>query len=98
MAGSREPGRPNIGGGGGGGGRNSSRKDFTCTVFFFSVSRPSKAATSLYSKSSNYLISCPHTVHLSPGVYIFQRTFLRGLYTEGLIIGGDFAFRNRLGL
>ena len=25
---------------------------------------------------------------ISPGAYIFQRTFLRGLYSEGLIIGG----------
>ena len=33
---------------------------------------------------------------ISPGPYIFQRTFLRGLYSEGLIIGGKFAFQNRL--
>ena len=33
---------------------------------------------------------------LSPGAYIFQRPFLRGLYSEGLIYGGKFAFPNRL--
>ena len=34
---------------------------------------------------------------ISPGDYIFQRPFLRGLYSEGLIYGGKFAFQNRLG-
>ena len=34
---------------------------------------------------------------ISPGAYIFQRLFLRGLYSEGLIYGGKFAFQNRLG-
>ena len=34
---------------------------------------------------------------VSPGAYIFQRPFLRGLYLEGLICGGKFAFQNRLG-
>ena len=33
----------------------------------------------------------------SPGIYIFQRPFLRGLHSEGLIYGGKFAFQNRLG-
>ena len=33
---------------------------------------------------------------ISPGFYIFQRPFLRGLYWEGLIYGGKFAFQNRL--
>ena len=36
---------------------------------------------------------------ISPGAYIFQRPFLRGLfleglYSEGLIYGGKFAFQN----
>ena len=31
------------------------------------------------------------------GAYIFQRPFLRGLFLEGLIFGGKFAFQNRLG-
>ena len=35
---------------------------------------------------------------ISPGAYIFQRPFLRGLFLEGLINGGKFAFQNRLGL
>ena len=30
---------------------------------------------------------------ISPGGYIFQRPFLRGLYSEGLIYGGKFAFK-----
>ena len=34
---------------------------------------------------------------ISPGAYIFQRTFLRGLFLEGLIYGGKFAFQNQLG-
>ena len=29
---------------------------------------------------------------ISPGTYIFQRPFLRGLFLEGLIFGGKFAF------
>ena len=34
---------------------------------------------------------------ISPGAYIFQRPFLRGLYSEGPMYAGKFAFRNRLG-
>ena len=34
---------------------------------------------------------------ISPRAYIFQRPFLRGLFLEGLIYGGKFAFQNRLG-
>ena len=34
---------------------------------------------------------------ISPGAYIFQRPFLRGLFSEGIIYGGKFAFQNRLG-
>jgi len=34
---------------------------------------------------------------LSPGAYIFQRTFLRRLFLEGLTYGGKDAFQNRLG-
>ena len=30
---------------------------------------------------------------ISPGAYIFQRPFLRGLFLEGLIYGGKFAFQ-----
>ena len=35
---------------------------------------------------------------MSPGAYIFQRPFLRGLFLERLIYGGKIAFQNRLGL
>ena len=38
---------------------------------------------------------------ISPGAYIFQSPFLRGLffflYSEGFIYGGKFEFQNRLG-
>ena len=34
---------------------------------------------------------------ISPGAYIFQRLFLRGLFLEGLIYRGKFAFQNQLG-
>ena len=39
---------------------------------------------------------------ISPGAYIFQRPFLRGLFLKGLIFGGaylwrEFAFLSRLG-
>ena len=34
---------------------------------------------------------------ISPGTYIFQRPFLKGLFMEGLIYGGKYAFQNRLG-
>ena len=34
---------------------------------------------------------------ISPGAYIFQRPFLKGLLVEGLIYGGKYAFQNRLG-
>ena len=34
---------------------------------------------------------------MSPGAYIFQRPFLMGLFLEGLMYGGKFAFQNRLG-
>ena len=33
---------------------------------------------------------------ISPGAYIFRRPFSRGLFLEGLIYGGKFAFQNRL--
>ena len=39
-------------------------------------------------------IECP-TPKISPGAYIVQRPFLRGLYSEGLMYGGKFAFQNR---
>ena len=43
------------------------------------------------------LFICRKIPKISPGAYIFQRPFLRGLYSEGLIYGGKFACQNRLG-
>ena len=34
---------------------------------------------------------------ISPGAYIFERPFLRGVFFEGLIYVGKFVFQNRLG-
>ena len=34
---------------------------------------------------------------ISPGAFIFQRPFLRGLFLDGLMYGGKFTFQNRLG-
>ena len=34
---------------------------------------------------------------ISPGAYIFQSPFLRGLHSEGLIYEGKSAFTNQLG-
>ena len=34
---------------------------------------------------------------ISPGTYIFQRPFLKGLFLEGLVYGGKYAFQTRLG-
>ena len=58
---------------------------------------------SLYVLFSQYR-SCDNSVvvyrkvpKISPGTYIFQRPFMRGLFLEGLIYGGKFAFQNRLG-
>ena len=34
---------------------------------------------------------------VSPRAYIFQKPFLRGLFLEGLLYAGKFAFQNRLG-
>ena len=35
---------------------------------------------------------------ISPGLIFVQKAFLLGLFSEGLIIGRNFAFRNGLGL
>ena len=44
------------------------------------------------------IITLPQNSEISTRAYIFQRPFLRFLYSEGLIYGGKFAFQNRLGL
>ena len=51
----------------------------------------------LFIPSFHVLIGYRKIPKISPGAYIFQRLFLRGLFLEGLIYGGKFAFQNRLG-
>ena len=46
--------------------------------------------------TNNYLIQYRKIPKISPGANIFQMPFLRGLFLEGLIQGGKFAFQNRL--
>ena len=49
-------------------------------------------------ESTDQLITSYRKIQrISPGAYIFQRPFLRGLYSEGLIYGMKFEFQNRLG-
>ena len=52
-----------------------------------------------------YLFKCRKIPKISLGAYIFQRSFLRGLFLEGFIFGGayvrgggELAYQNRLGL
>ena len=40
----------------------------------------------------NHKITYRKIPKISPGACIFHRPFLRGLYSEGLIYGGKFAF------
>ena len=47
--------------------------------------------------NKNYLSFYCKIPKISPGAYIFQRPFLRGLFLKGLIYGGKFAFLSRLG-
>ena len=47
--------------------------------------------------NKNSLSFCRKIPKISPGAYIFQRLFLRGLYSEGLIYGGKFVFSSQLG-
>ena len=51
-----------------------------------------KTAKRLYEKSYRKIPK------ISPGAYIFQRPFSRGLHSEGFIYGEKFAFQNRLGV
>ena len=49
-------------------------------------------------ESTDHLITSYRKIQrISPGAYIFQRPFLRGLYSESLIYGMKFGFQNRLG-
>ena len=68
---------------------------------FYAVYRPLKhrtlstASCTLFLKST--YLKYRKIPKISPGAYIFQRPFLRGLFLEGLIYGGKFTFHNRLG-
>ena len=53
-----------------------------------------------YSQGCNYCLVAREyrkMPKISPGAYIFQRLFLGGLYSKGLIYGGKFAFQNQVG-
>ena len=50
--------------------------------------RPALGWTSLKTKTKYHKIP-----KISPGAYIFQRPYLRGLFLEGLIFGGDYLRR-----
>ena len=51
--------------------------------------------TFLFSFSEKYFLSHKYRKipKISPGAYIFQRPFLRGLFLEGLIFGGAYIRR-----
>ena len=44
-------------------------------------------------KTGNFLVRCRKIPKISPGTYIFQRPFLRGLFLEGLIFEGAYVRR-----
>ena len=58
-----------------------------------------KKLTKTYRRFPNHstLINYRKIPKISPGAYIFQRPFLRGLFSEGLVYGVKFVFQNRLG-
>ena len=77
------------------------RKDFKIVLFLFANTRffivpisPTFLRKSVTVPQCNTYRKIPK---ISPGAYVFQRPFLRGLYSEGLIYGGKFAFQSRLG-
>ena len=61
---------------------------------FLRIGSPSPDPTPVEVKVSRSYLKIPK---ICPEAYIFQRPFLRGLYSEGLVHGGKFAFQNRLG-
>ena len=69
-----------LGGGGQGEGGAKSKKFFKCVI----------------TMHQQILFKYRKIPKISPGVYIFERPFLRVLFLEGLIYGGKFAFQNRL--
>ena len=57
----------------------------------------SLAKSCVYLKSGQTVKLAPTPISaISPGAFIFQRPFWRGLYSEGSIYGGKFALQNRL--
>ena len=62
------------------------------------AARFKKVTTVKHTKEHNKKHSIRHRKipKISPGAYIFQRPFLRGLFLEGLIYGGKFSLHNRL--
>ena len=51
-----------------------------------------------YSFSLVLLLSYRNIPKIRPRAYIFQRPFLRGLYSEGFMYGGKFGFQKSIGL
>ena len=49
-----------------------------------------------YLQLHSLLLNYRKIPNISPGVYIFQRPFLRGLFLEGLIFGGAYVWREIL--
>ena len=49
-------------------------------------------------ESVNNIVKYRKIPIISPGVIFVQKAFLLGLFSEGFIIGGNFAFQNGLGL
>ena len=66
--------------------------------FFFYIVKIKFRRVKRANKQKNLNLNYRNIPKRSPGAYIFQRPFLRGLFLVGLIYGGKFAFQNRLGL
>ena len=74
---------------GGGGGREAEAQE----IMEIFLNTTSSSDIMLSDKSIKYR----KIPKISPGAYIFQSPFLRGLHLEGLIYEGKSAFTNRLG-
>ena len=81
--------------------QNCSKESYMYQLHLVScVMRISLCATwflSLLTDQNVHFLYYLKILKISPWAYIFQRPFLRGLFLEGLIYGGKFAFQNRLG-
>ena len=71
----------------------SKERDLTELKFLRSVSMAGNSQKIILSPDWRYR----KIPKISLGAYVFQRPFLKGLYSEGLIYGGKFAFQNRFG-